>query len=351
MRNFRRTLLKALAFLGCILLITVAITEPYFQSDVFHYQDAAVRDAYAGTLDTLVCGSSHAFRAIQPKVLDQRLGCTSYNLSTSLMTMAGRYELLKKELKRNPVELVILDASYNSLTRNRAEEGPEGDIYQLGRYTNIFERASYFFRHIRLNEYWRVYYDTLERSKDTYVHLLHGGSLTGKEEKYENRGYLGAIAARCPTVSPEEYHTEKVFESVDPECVKYMDKMISMCQERGIAVIVVVAPVSQSTTLRFQGLDDFYSYLRDYCARWEVPLFDMNLFKGKTNLFPDATHYYDELHMSADGAWSATHYICDVVELWKAGREYDTLFYSSYTEAEEAALAGTDLYNPWYKLP
>lgn len=349
MHSFRRTLLKALAFLGSILLLSVAITEPYFQGDIFHYQDAAVRDSFAGTLDTLICGSSHAYRGIQPKVVDQRLGTSSYNLSTSLMTMEGRYELLKKELDRNPVELVILDASYNSFTRNRTEEGPEGDLYQLGRYNNIFERASYFFRHIRLDEYWRVYYDTLNRSKDTYYYLLHGGKLTGNTDKHETRGYRGATTVPCPIVPVEEYHTQPVFTKVDDTCVEYMDKMIALCKQRGIAVVMVVVPVSQSTTLRFQGLDDFCAYVTDYCDRWEIPLFDMNLFKGKVSMFPDSGRYYDELHMSDEGAWSVTHFICDVIELWQQGRDYRWLFYSSYSEAEAAALSGIDYYDHSYK--
>ncbi len=349
MRNFRRTLLKALAFLGSVLLLTVAITEPYFQSDIYHFQDAAVRDSFAGTLDTLICGSSHAYRAIMPTVLDERMGTSSYNLSTSLMTMEGRYELLKKELDRNPVELVILDSSYNSFNRNRAEEGPEGDIYQLGRYNNILERTSYFFRHIRLDEYFRVYYDTLYKGTYTISHLLQGGKLTGNTDKYDTRGFNGADTVPCFPVAPERYHTEPMFGELDPVCVKYMDKMIQLCQDRNIPVIMIVTPISQNATLKAQGLDDFHAFLSQYCQERGVPLFDFNLFVGKTNLFPDSTHYCDNLHMSADGAWSLTHYLCDVLELWKEGKPYESLFYASYAEAETAALNGTDIYDPSYK--
>ena len=90
MRSFKKTLAKLLAFIACVLLITELVTEPYFQNEVFQYQDSAVRDTYAGQLDTLICGSSHAYRAIMPAVLDETLGTSSYNLSNSMITMRGR---------------------------------------------------------------------------------------------------------------------------------------------------------------------------------------------------------------------------------------------------------------------
>lgn len=46
MRSFKKTLAKLLAFIACVLLITELVTEPYFQNEVFQYQDSAVRDTY-----------------------------------------------------------------------------------------------------------------------------------------------------------------------------------------------------------------------------------------------------------------------------------------------------------------
>ena len=200
MRSFKRTLLKALVFVLSVALISAIIVEPYYQNEIYHYQDASVRDHYAGTLDVLVCGSSHAYRAIVPEVLDRRLDCSSYNLSVSLMTMKGRYELLKKELDRNPVKLVILDASYNSMTR-------KGDIYQLGRYKNPLERLSYFFRTFRLDEYMEVYYDTLSRGYHAWRTLLRGEGAKGSSAKYETKGYLSLETTPFSQPAPQDYHS------------------------------------------------------------------------------------------------------------------------------------------------
>ena len=196
MAEVRRTGKKILLFVLLVSLVAAGIVEPYFQNEVYHYQDGGVRDSLAGTLDVLVCGSSHAYRGIVPEVLDETLGCRAYNLSTTRMTLAGQYELLKAELARNPVELVILEVSFDSMTRDRTQEGPEGDIYQLGRYRNPLTRLSYFFRHIRVNEYLSVFYDTLYRGVEAWKALAAGTGETenpGDHARFRIDGLLYSI--------------------------------------------------------------------------------------------------------------------------------------------------------------
>ena len=342
MRSFKRTIWKILAFLLSVAAITVGITEPYFQNEVYHYQDAGARDFYAGTLDVLICGSSHAYRGIVPQVLDEAMGCSSYNLSTSLMTMSGRYEMLKQELERNPVKLVILDVSFNSLTRDRAEEGPEGDIYQLGRYRSLPQRLSYFFRHFRLEEYGRVYYDTLNRGVTTWKLLLRGQGKLGSSEKYQTKGFMPGPSNPCEEAPYHEYHTYLQETEFNGEDVAYMEKMVELCRERDIPVIVVAVPIAQRLTLLFDGLDSIHTQCQALCSQWGVPFYDFNLYRGKTRLFPDDTAYFDVNHMSESGARDFTGELCRLLEALEAGADPSGWFYDSYSEAEVAALRGYD---------
>ena len=71
MAEVRRTGKKILLFVLLVSLVAAGIVEPYFQNEVYHYQDGGVRDSLAGSLDELVCGSSHAYRGIVPEVLDE----------------------------------------------------------------------------------------------------------------------------------------------------------------------------------------------------------------------------------------------------------------------------------------
>lgn len=342
MHSFKKTLWKALAFLLSVIAITAVIVEPYFQNELYHYQDAGVRDSFAGTLDTLVCGSSHAYRGIVSTILDEELGRNSYNLSTSLMTITGRYELLKKELDRNPVDLVILDVSYNSLTRNRDTEGPEGDIYQLGRYRNPLERLRYFFRYFRLDEYGRVYYDTLTRGVYAWEQLLAGQGRRGTSEKYETKGFQSGPANPCEEAPYDLWHTFQLKTAFNEEDVAYMEKMVRLCQARDIEVVIVAVPLSQRMTLLNTGLDEIYSQCQTLFDQWDVSFYDFNLYKGKTQLFPDDTAYFDINHLSGTGAVDFTLELCRVLTARENGQDVSGWFYGSYAEAEVAALRGYD---------
>lgn len=337
MRSFKKTLAKLLAFIACVLLITELVTEPYFQNEVFQYQDSAVRDTYAGQLDALICGSSHAYRAIMPAVLDETLGTSSYNLSNSMITMQGRYELLRQEIARNPVNFVILDATYNSMTRSRAAEGPEGDIYQLGRYRNFFTRAGYFFKTIRLDEYGRVYYDMLSRGVTSWRKLLDGKGARGTSVKYETRGFVPMEeAVPRPVTPPEEYGSYPLQTALDPGCVYYMGKILELCQQQGIQVLVVVTPISQAELLKFDGIDTVYTNLMTYFADRGVTMLDFNLYQGKQTLFPDETAYSDDTHMSPAGAADFSALLAKTIAQWRAGQDVTGDFYPSYAAAQAA---------------
>lgn len=341
MRSFKRTLWKAAAFLLSVFVISEIIVEPYFQNEVYHYQDAAVRDSMAGTLDFLICGSSQSYRGIVPQVLDEKLGCNSYNLSTSRMTMAGRYELLKKELNRNPVKTVIIDLSYNTLTRDRAEEGPEGDLYQLGRYPNLFERMGYFFRHFQLNEYARTYYDTMNRGIKSWDHLLRGEGLRGSSGKYQNKGWQAGECNPIPPLERGEKHTKQLPTEALPENLSYLNKILRLCKEKNIQVILVTLPIPERITLQYNtdGFDSIYSNYKTISQTWGIPFYDFNLLQGKTKRFADETAFYDEYHMSLEGGWSFTDFLADVLLRAQAGEDVSGLFYDSYAQAEAGEAA------------
>ena len=336
MAEVRRTGKKILLFVLLVSLVAAGIVEPYFQNEVYHYQDGGVRDSLAGTLDVLVCGSSHAYRGIVPEVLDETLGCRAYNLSTTRMTLAGQYELLKAELARNPVKLVILEVSFDSMTRDRTQEGPEGDIYQLGRYRNPLARLSYFFRHIRVNEYLSVFYDTLYRGVEAWKALAAGTGERGTSQNYQTKGWKPGDAAPCAVLDPQYYHTTCLETQFRRENVNYLEKMVALCRDRGISVVAVTLPISQRLTLMYDGLDEIYTGYQDLFRRLEVPYVDFNLLRGKTALFPDESAFLDVNHLAEDGAREFTAMMCRWIN------QDEQAFYASYAQAEAEALAGRD---------
>ena len=98
MRNFSKIITHSLLLVTFVFILLVASMAPYFYGETYYYQDYRVRKSLSGTLDTLIIGSSHALRSVKPTILNEELNIKSYNLSSPLMSMYGRYVLLKKEI-------------------------------------------------------------------------------------------------------------------------------------------------------------------------------------------------------------------------------------------------------------
>lgn len=187
MNNFKSAIRTCIIFLIVLTILSAAIMSAFFIGENYYYQDSRERAELSGTLDFFVCGASHAMRGFRPDILDQELGVNSYNLSCSRQTMQGRYELLNLELNRNPAKTVVLELSYDSMTRNRDEEGPEGDMYMLGKLGGFMPRIKYFFSAIRPKEYGRMYYNYIDNGVNCIKKIIHG-TWTNQNTKLE-KGY------------------------------------------------------------------------------------------------------------------------------------------------------------------
>lgn len=257
MNNFKSAIRTCIIFLIVLTILSAAIMSAFFAGENYYYQDSRERAELSGTLDFFVCGASHAMRGFRPDILDQELGVNSYNLSCSRQTMQGRYELLNLELNRNPAKTVVLELSYDSMTRNRDEEGPEGDMYMLGKLGGFMPRIKYFFSAIRPKEYGRMYYNYIDNGVNCIKKIIHG-TWTDKNTKLE-KGY--AAYKRDDDELNQDlkkiYHTRSFEETVYEPNVEYLNKIIALCKEKNVQLILVTTPLSKVTVCRYDNLDTF----------------------------------------------------------------------------------------------
>lgn len=336
----RKALLITVAMLLCVILLMTAFCEAYFRSSAYYYQDAGVRKGLSGTLDTLIIGSSHGFRAFVPQVLDAALGTSSYNLCCPMMTMRGRYDLLKKEIARNPIHTVIMELSYNALTRDRAVDGPEGEIYLLGRLDSITERISCFFRAIEPQEYTQVLHDTFLRSKTAWSKLLSGAKT--EPQLKAGRGFLPE-PSNDMTIPYAQAFTmwfdNTVSERYRAENEEYLDKCIRLCQDNNIRVILVVTPLADQMLLGYSNLETIRQHELAIAEKHGIEFYDFNLIRSRED-YPAATAFFDELHLSESGAKTFTRSFAELLQKADAKENIDCLFYENYEQAGRAVLDG-----------
>lgn len=330
MRNFRRVLCTALIFVLSAAILSFAFMEIYFRTEYDFFQDASDREAEAGSVDYIICGASHAFRAFNPDVIDEILGTHSYNLSGALISMQGRYELLEKELSRNPVKTVVLELSYNTVTRTREGDGIEGDLYLMARLSNLSERVSGFFTHFSEDEYVDVCYKFVTEGIKSTVKLV-----LGKKPDYVGKRIRGYMPSEERTVEfntnyREYYHKKSMNVTFDDTNLLYLDKIMELCQENGVRVIIVTTPITKAFFCRYDNFDYIYSWYLEYAKEWNVPILDFNLYIGKEDLFPDEKMFFDENHLNKPGAELFSRIFAETEKQLDAGQDVSGLFYKTY---------------------
>lgn len=335
MNNFKSAIRTCIIFLIVLTILSAAIMSAFFAGENYYYQDSRERNELSGTLDFFVCGASHAMRGFRPDILDKELDVNSYNLSCSRQTMQGRYELLKLELNRNPAKTVVLELSYDSMTRNRDEEGPEGDIYMLGKLGGFMPRVRYFFSAVRPKEYGRMYYNYIDNGVNCIKKIIHG-TWTDKNTKLK-KGY--AAYKRDDDELNQDlrkiYHTRSFEETIYEPNVDYLNKIIALCKEKNVQLILVTTPLSKVTVCRYDNLDTFREWYENTAAENGLQYYDFNLIKDKEEKLPDSSAFSDKFHLGNKGAGTFTKMFTDVLNKEAAGEDISNLFYSSYSELEQ----------------
>lgn len=338
MRNFKRILKTAAVFLLLVSLFSAFFIACYLRGENFHYQDGRERDALAGELRILVVGASYSLFGIQPEVLNERVGTSAYNLSGTLLTLRGRYTLLRQELERNPkVYRVLIEVSPDTLLRDREEEGGKGDLPMLGRLTDSAARWDYFREAFSVSEWPEVYYDLVSKGIESALRLVTGSYTTENEIMvlgyYENRNPDKPI----PNNYAELYAAQRLPEEIDPENVAWLEKLIELCRDHGAEPILLTTPQSKYYNCVFANLDYYQTWYEDFAKAQGVAYYNFNLAKAKLERLPDESCFYDTTHLNAEGGRIFTQMLAELLNLRHRNGNTRALFYSSYEELTHAS--------------
>ena len=341
MHSFKRVCKSVLAFALVIFLVSAMLAGFYLHTEYYYYQDFKERGDLTGTLDTLYCGASFALRAFRPDLIDPVLGTSGYNLSGSRLTMLGRYTLLEKEIRRNPVRKVVLEVSCDTLVRDSAQEGPEGELLTFARLT-ARDRPAYFFRAFRPKDWPLLYYDLVSKGINDACSLLCGRIRVGNW--FLTRGYFPFHEPDVPFY--RDYAamvgTQSLPEEMTAENIELLDRITALCRENDVELVLVNVPQSKAFNCSCSNLDVFDRWYAGYAERNGLEYYNFNLYKGIDTLLPDDGCFYDPHHVNNNGAAAFSEFYAGFMQRADAGENLQNAFYASYAEmlADPAYLGG-----------
>lgn len=330
MHSFKKTIIVSVCFLLTLSLLSEFILFPSLYTETQSYMDVNARNRLQGELDTLIVGSSHCLAGLSPQVLDNELGCNSYNLSNTLMTMDGRKAMLEKELERNPVDTVILELSYNALTRDETEDGVNGNAVTYARLDSAQERFAFLKECGAWKELTNFYSKLLVEGVSAWSDILKTRSIHNVD--YLQKGFhpTSALNQTLNETQAQRDHcsgplnTEYRQENIDAFC-----GIVDLCKSYDVDIIVVVLPVSDNILWQLTGWDTFRSWTECFCAENDCKLYDMNLLKCRNDCFSIEYSFSDDIHLSTEGAEMCTELLGEII-----GRETNSseMFFDTYQE-------------------
>ena len=336
MKDSKRTLITIALFLLFLGIYSFLVIRPYENSTFATENDRGVRDDLEGTLDTIITGASHAEYGIFNTRVDAALGTLSYNLSGPWQSSYGTRMLLEKELDRNPIKKVYLVFSEGTFSVTKTTDRATGDIKILPRLDGVSERIDYLIHAAAPTEIPEIYQDMVNRGF-TYAKALVTGDKINRVNA-SRRGFHGT-KSKSVKLSKKNAAKKKNSETLDTSVLSYnvenMDKIIELCKSRNVEIQVIVVPVSDRMIWITEGWDTWYDFVKEYCEKHEIPLWDFNLHRDRFSILNDQDCYKDMSHLSYNGAKLFADLLIETIQKAEAGEDITADFYPTYQEMKQ----------------
>ncbi len=280
MQTFKIKVIRFLIFIGIILMLLsigsyfvnplrCEMDNVAFEGEVYF---SGLLSEENDTVDVVILGNSQTFGLLSPMHLWQSHGTASYIAGKPGLRLSEEYYCLKTILKKQTPKLVILEV--NNIF----------DAIGLLRETKhaIANTFGYYFPIIKYHSIWKKYVS--EDKPKTRHH--NGFSIRADVVPYEGGDYLT--------------YTDEL-EQTDAITMHYFNKIIDLCRQNEIEVLLVYAP--SPSTFSYKK----HNTIQSYADTNNIPFVDMNILNDEiginlqTDLLDGGEHVnvYGTLKMTA----------------------------------------------------
>ncbi|MBQ9228859.1 MAG: hypothetical protein IJ168_08525 [Eubacterium sp.] len=255
------------------------------------------------TIDVVCMGTSEAYTGFIPNAVFEKYGYTCLNTSMTYQTSMRTYTFLTDLLKHQDIKVLVLetDMLYYGYHSN--------DSYTTPFYEKYTAAAEPFFSRVSESRFDDIVstHASVFNFNDRWKRLEPQELVTSFHslEPYDyNHGYY-FVTKTDKAVKPNKNMEPTDEVAVMPyESHWYLDKLIDLCQDKGIAVVLFEFPQARD-----------YSYakhnaIQQAADRDGVTFVDMNLMLEELGI-DYTTDFRDAAHVNYSGAVKVTDYVAD----------------------------------------
>ena len=234
--------------------------------------------------DVLIFGSSRGCHHYDPRILRDSLSMSVYNCAYDGCGSILLYGLLEILTDHYTPKCIIYDVqpSFDYLV-----DGQENSRF-LGNLKPYYESEGIdsIFWNIDPNERWKML---------SHMYRMNGKTIQVVSEYFmkRNETIMGYDPRdRKMQVEPKVINSTDVA-PFDETKKYYFERIISLCQEKGIKLIFYASPYYKKTT------DNEFMFIKNLSDKYGIPFFNHSCDSNFTN---NRDWFYDSIHMNVDGA-------------------------------------------------
>lgn len=279
------------------------------------------------TYDVQIYGSCHAYTSYNPMVLIEEYGISSYNLANPSEIIPVTYVRMKEQFEEYVPKVVLVDIwgtnaydtyikkkeIFGDYLRYNVERLPISkekielikDFKQLDMLEDNFPMAKYKGRVLDFSLTKTDFNYSFELSKSIYDSKNINYVYNEMEKRLKNNGYKPLIYNNMwdyPQLQGEVAEDDVL--EVEKKIMKYIDKIIELCDEKDVELIFYRAPyVAKENELRKAN------YLEQYFEECGVAYYDLE----KELEFSYYYDFCDHQHLSKNGAEKTTAFLNELL--------------------------------------
>ncbi|MBD5444882.1 MAG: hypothetical protein HDR29_04950 [Lachnospiraceae bacterium] len=268
------------------------------------------------TIDVLFLGSSSTVTSFIPQELYNNYGITSYNLGCTQQNMVSSYFWLREVLEYQRPKALVLDCFfmflYDASEPNNLKESAIREALNYMRWSPVKQEAIKTICELDDRQSPLDYYFINNRYHTRWTNLEEKDFLFADMSRHnELKGY-SPIAKYCGyNYVPFEAETaEDAEESADlvPLMEEYLDKIVELCKQEGIELILTAAPNVEENIGR-------YKVIQKYADGHNLLFLDFNEKELYEKIdFQFKVDHADRHHSNLWGAQKVTNYIGEILK-------------------------------------
>ena len=330
----KRNIIFSILLFAVILITVFAYLDKVFASS--HYYVNTSEDfktlASKTNIDVIFYGSSHAYTAFNPLIINKKCKTISYNLASDALLLSITDLVLDESLKYTKPKLIILEV-YKATFANPVTKSQKG--YQLRGLDFVSNYSIKKLNRVRdlynTNEYLGVFSPLIRNHSDWHdrnFFKLSKKIINSKKDKefYYNGyiGYKGEIKEKKKYKGFQNISINKdsTIRSLNPYSIKLLDNFLKIAEDNNIQVLLIYAPDVRVRSWNYF----FFDELKEIADYRNINFLNLNDYFSEMKL--EVEDFRDPSHLNVYGSIKATNFLSEYLnENYDLSNRTDTYSY------------------------